>query len=97
LKRKEWARDIALQRIEMLFELAEREQNDERRNRYVQLARRIGMRNRVRIPGHLKMRMCKSCHSFLIPGRNARVRLRGDRLVTTCLQCSYVERRPYKK
>ncbi|MHC1635166.1 MAG: ribonuclease P protein component 4 [Candidatus Methanospirareceae archaeon] len=100
MKRGERIRDIALQRIERLFELAEADAKKKkgkiRSNRYVQLARRIGMRYRVRIPKHLKMRICKGCHSFLIPGRNARVRLRGDYMVTTCLECNRKMRRPYK-
>jgi len=117
-------RELALQRINRLFELAEAEAEAEaeveveaeaeaeatkttagsgreeggrdRSERYVQLARKIGMRYRVRIPRHLKMRFCKNCHAFLIPGRNARVRLKGENLTTTCLRCGKQTRRPYK-
>ncbi len=101
-KRRRKVEDIALQRIERLFELAELDarKTDEkaksRSDRYVQLAREIGMRYRVRIPSHLKMRICNCCHSFLIPGKNARVRLRGDYITTTCLTCGTQMRRPYK-
>ncbi|MDY6966304.1 MAG: ribonuclease P protein component 4 [Halobacteriota archaeon] len=97
MKRRERVRDITLQRITRLFELAELEFDDhpERSDRYVELARRMGMRNRVRIPKHLKIRMCKHCYSFLVPGKNARVRLRGNYVVTTCLNCNKPMRRPY--
>ncbi len=101
--------DIALQRIERLLALAESEamrakNEDEsasdmmrRCNRYVELAMKIGMRYRVRIPKHLKMRICKNCRSYLVPGRNARVRLRkGEYITTTCLSCGAEIRRPYK-
>ncbi len=91
-------RSIAQRRIKRLFELAEQEAargREDRSDRYVQLARRIGMRYRVRIPGHLKMRICKSCNSYLIPGRNMRVRLRGEYITTTCLRCGRQMRRPY--
>lgn len=98
--RKEWIRDIALQRMERLFELAEEDVNKTkgkvRSNRYVQLARRIGMRYRVRMPRHLRIKFCKGCYSFLVPGKNARVRLRGDYILTTCLECNKKMRRPYK-
>ncbi|MCU4140846.1 MAG: Ribonuclease P protein subunit RPR2 [Methanophagales archaeon] len=103
-------KDIAFQRIERLFELAEeaakearmregreREEMERRSDRYVLLARKISMRHRVRIPRHLKMWICKRCNAFLIPGRNARVRLRrGEYITITCLRCGAEKRRPYK-
>ncbi|MHC1567063.1 MAG: ribonuclease P protein component 4 [Candidatus Syntropharchaeia archaeon] len=95
MRKKDLVKKIALQRIERLFELAE--ESEEYCDRYVELARKIGMRYRVRIPKHLKMRICKHCYSFLVPGRNARVRLRGDYIATTCLKCNKVMRRPYGK
>jgi|GEM_PF-164143 len=101
-RRRKRIEDIALQRIERLFELAEVEarktdaKERSRSDRYVQLAREIGMRYRVRIPSHLKMRFCNGCYAFLIPGENARVRLRSDYITTTCLRCGKQMRRPYK-
>jgi len=88
-----------LQRIKRLFELAEADAKkgmEKRSDRYIQLAREIGMRYRVRIPSHLKMRICEGCYTFLVPGKNARVRLRGDYITTTCLRCGKQMRRPYK-
>lgn len=100
MKRRKKVREIALPRIERLLELAEADarktKGKSRSDRYVQLAREIGMRYRVRIPPHLKMRICKWCYAFLIPGKNARVRLRGDYITTTCLCCGAHMRRPYK-
>jgi len=97
MKRKGWIRDMARQRIEILFGLAEKEfsEHPERSNRYVQLARRIGMRHNVRIPRELKRRMCKHCYSYLVPGTNARVRLRKRYVTVTCLQCNKQMRCPY--
>ncbi|MEA2076203.1 MAG: ribonuclease P protein component 4 [Euryarchaeota archaeon] len=99
MKRRRKIEDIAVQRIERLFELAEAEARDEREQRskrYIELARAIGMRYRVRIPRYLKMRLCKRCYALLIPGKNARVRLRGEYMTTTCLRCGQHMRRPYK-
>lgn len=99
MRRKRRTEDLAVQRIERLFALAEaeaRKQREQRSTRYLQLARAIGMRYRVRIPGHLKIRLCKDCYSLLIPGKTARVRLRGAYMTTTCLQCGKQMRRPYK-
>lgn len=99
MKRTRAVRNIAAQRIQRLLELAEAEVkkgNETRSDRYVQLARKIGMRYRVRIPPDLKIAICKGCHSLLIPGKSARVRLRGDYITTTCLKCGMMMRRPYK-
>lgn len=99
MKRRRRIEDLAVQRIERLFELAEveaRDEREERNKRYIELARAIGMRYQVRIPKPLKMRLCKRCYALLIPGRNARVRLRGDYMTTTCLRCGQQMRRPYK-
>lgn len=99
MKGKRKREDIAVQRIERLFELAQaaaREDRDERSARYTQLARIIGMRYRVRIPRPLKVWLCKGCYALLIPGKTARVRLRGEYIATTCLRCGRIMRRPYK-
>ncbi|MEA1894667.1 MAG: ribonuclease P protein component 4 [Euryarchaeota archaeon] len=95
--RKRWIRNIAAQQIERLFELAESisEARPLLCDRYVHIARRIGMRHRVRIPAHLKRRMCKHCGKYLVPGRTCRVRLNGTCVVVTCLSCGKQTRRPY--
>ncbi|RLG33580.1 ribonuclease P [Methanosarcinales archaeon] len=95
-KQKTKIRKIAFERIIRLFELAE--ECPERSRRYLQLAKRIGMRHRVRIPRDLKQHMCRGCSVFLIPGKNARVRLQSRRgyITTTCLECGRVMRLPYR-
>jgi len=97
-KQKFLIKDLAVQRIKRLFELAEDEHKlyPKRSNRYVSLARKIGMRYRVRMPRELKRRMCKHCHSYLVPGSSARVRLRGRYVTVTCLICNKQMRYPYK-
>ena len=90
MKRRRRVEDLAVQRIERLFELAEAEARDEREQRskrYIELARAIGMRYRVRIPKLRKMRLCKRCYALLIPEKTARIRLRKEYMTTTCLQC----------
>ncbi|MEM3526169.1 MAG: ribonuclease P protein component 4 [Candidatus Jordarchaeaceae archaeon] len=86
------AEKIARERIEYLMQLAEKVflQNPERAQRYVDLSRRISMRNKVRIPRVWRRRICRNCKAFLWPGVNCRVRLRARRqphLVVTCLKC----------
>ncbi|MEM4729142.1 MAG: RNAase P [Thermoplasmata archaeon] len=62
--------------------------------RYVALARNIGMRYNVRPPAPLKRLYCRTCGSFLIPGRTLRVRIRPGRAISSCLKCGRVVRRP---
>ncbi len=92
-------RRIALERMVVLFRLAEKEAlhgRAPRARRYVDLARRIGMRYNVRVPPEFKRRFCKECLAYLVPGVNARVRVGRGRVVVTCLGCGAVQRRPYR-
>ena len=97
--RKERKR-IALQRIHILFKQAERrafENRMELANRYVWLARKIAMRYLVRMPRQYKRRFCKHCLSYLLPGKNCRVRLKKSKVVVTCFNCGKIMRYPYRR
>jgi ribonuclease P protein subunit RPR2 len=89
--------NIAGERIDILFNLAEEEAKAhkfQRANRYVDLARKIGMRYNVRVPSQYKRRYCKFCHSYLVPSVNSRVRIRGKRIVVFCEKCAGTMRIP---
>jgi ribonuclease P protein subunit RPR2 len=101
VKRRKNARqskDLSMQRIERLFELASREHalHPERSDRYVEIARKICLRLRVRMPQSLKRKMCKHCGCFLSPGFT-RTRLREGVLTATCLRCGGQMRYPYNR
>lgn len=91
--------EIALQRIERLFSLAE-EVYDEKpalAQRYVELARRIAMRARLSLPREFRRRVCRRCGAFLVPGSSSRVRVRQRRephVSITCLRCGRIYRIP---
>jgi len=92
------AKDIAKERIDTLFELAESEAlkgNSVRSKRYVSLALRMGERHKVRA-GH-KRTYCPGCLSFFVPPKNVRVRTGRGRLSITCLSCGNVSRYPLRK
>lgn len=91
-------REIGLERIQNLFEMAESiyEEDPELSHRYVEIALRISQRVLIEIPKKWKRRYCDSCHSFLKPGRNCRVRTRSLRVCITCLECGEVMRIPYE-
>lgn len=90
-------RRIARERIETLFTLAERvfPYEPELANRYVEIALAVQQKARIRMPRKWKRRYCKRCHSFLVPGVNARVRLRNGHVVIKCLNCGHIMRHPY--
>nr|2K3R_A Chain A, Ribonuclease P protein component 4 [Pyrococcus furiosus]2KI7_B Chain B, Ribonuclease P protein component 4 [Pyrococcus furiosus DSM 3638] len=93
---------IAKERIDILFSLAERvfPYSPELAKRYVELALLVQQKAKVKIPRKWKRRYCKKCHAFLVPGINARVRLRQKRMphiVVKCLECGHIMRYPYIK
>jgi len=100
-KKPEFWKTIAKERIQILFDQAKSEfsKHPERSKRYVELARKIGMRYNVRFTKGMKMKFCRGCSSYLKPGVNCRVRTRKDKqsVILTCLECGNVSRYPYIK
>ncbi len=94
-------RKIARERIERLFELARINLNThpERSRRYVQLARKIGMRYNVRLRKEQKRSFCKKCNQLLIPGKTSLVRLDSKKKlkIIKCLNCGNIYKYPYLK
>ena len=89
---------IAMERIHCLFREAEKmakENKMELCRRYVEIARKISMKYLVRIPKIYRLRFCKKCLSYLVPGKNCRVRLKKSKVVVTCLNCGNKKRYPY--
>jgi len=84
--------------FDRLFSLAEKEalkHNMYRADRYVELARKIGMRYNVPIPAKYKKRLCKHCYSYLLPGVNARVRTGRSKVIIFCENCKKYMRFPF--
>lgn len=94
------SRAIAEERIRRLFEVADRRVTEEREDaqqladRYVELAREIGMSYNVSIPRELRKRFCHECGSFLKPGVNCRVRINSKNSTVNyhCDACGEVNR-----
>ena len=88
---------IARERMELLIEQADRAALAGRMDladRYVDMARRVGMRYNVRFHPFHRRRFCKACYRYLLPGSTSRTRMNRGRVVTTCLRCGHVMRRP---
>ncbi|MBW9221301.1 ribonuclease P protein component 4 [Methanothermococcus sp. SCGC AD-155-M21] len=87
-------KELALERIDILMNLAEEEFNKgnyDRMKRYIELSRKIAMKVRLPFPKKWKRRICKSCNTILIFGKNARVRTKSDKncphVAIKCLNC----------
>jgi ribonuclease P protein subunit RPR2 len=85
-------KEIARQRIDILFGLAEKEAktNPNLSRRYVELARKIAMSAKTPFPRQYRRVVCKNCNSMLVHGYNCRVRIQQKRephVVVTCLNC----------
>ena len=95
-----WQQDIARERISILFNLAEKEfkKHSDRSRRYIQLARKIGLRYNIRLSTKLKRKFCKSCDNLLIPGTTEQTRIdsKSKTVVRRCLKCGKTYRYPYK-
>jgi len=97
-RRKDVERKIALERIEILFKQAEKQamqHNLSRASRYVELARKIGMKYNIPFPRSLKRRFCKHCLSYLLPAANCRIRMNRGKVTVTCENCGKITRIPY--
>jgi len=94
-------KQIALQRIQTLFNLAKETIREDPRlaQRYVEIARKIAMRTRLRLPKEYRRMVCRHCKSFILPGVNCRVRIQPKmepHIVITCLNCGKHMRIPLR-
>ncbi len=96
---KKEMKKIARERIDILFQQAEEifDVESSLSDRYVEIARNIGMKYNVSIPKEFRRRICRNCKSFLVPGSNCRIRLNSKKKqkIVTCQKCGDVKRYPY--
>ena len=95
------AKRIAMQRIRNLFTLAKQTLHVDPylAQRYVDIARKIAMAAKIRMPKEYRRQVCRHCKSFILPGVNCRVRIKQRRephLVVTCLNCGKQMRIPLR-
>ncbi|MGA2699139.1 MAG: ribonuclease P [Methanoregula sp.] len=87
-------KSLARERIAVLFSEAGNvyHEHPEYSDRYVALARKIAMRQRVRIDLEHRRRYCHHCYRYLVPGVNMRVRVHYGWVASTCLECNKTTR-----
>ncbi len=90
-------KQVAGVRVKELFALADDMFPQDRAlaQRYVDLARKMSMRHKVRMPSELKRKFCKHCYAYLRPGSTSRVRLQKSKVVMFCFSCKKFTRIPY--
>lgn len=98
-KQIEEEKNKAREKIAEYFSKADEIFNEDKvwANRYVAKARRLAMKQRIRIVRELKRRFCKHCYSFLKPSVNCRIRTHEGKVVYYCLECKKFMRFPYIK
>jgi ribonuclease P protein subunit RPR2 len=99
---KSAAKQIARQRIQILFQQAKKvyRDNPQLSSRYVETARKIAMAAKIRLPTVYRRQICKNCNMLLVQGANCRVRIKQKRelhVVVTCLNCGYQTRMLLRK
>jgi ribonuclease P protein subunit RPR2 len=95
-------REISLRRIKQLFELSFKvlAERPDLSQRYVEIARKISMRTRTRLPRENRLLICRHCKKFIFPGVSSRIRIQPKRephIVITCLYCGKHMRIPLKR
>lgn len=94
-RNKHQERQIAERRIDALFALARSEAlglDADLADAHAGAARRVATRYQIPL-GARKAQVC-ACGAFRVPGRTSRTRVSRGRVVTTCLRCGTVRRRP---
>jgi len=94
-KGKFFDKRFAVENIKRLFSLAEG--SKEFSDRYVFLARKVGMKFRTGLPLGSKFKFCKGCFSFFRVGENCRVRIRNGKIVYLCFKCNKIGRFGFTK
>ena len=89
----EWQLKIARERIGILFDEASKTRDKKLQMRYMQIAKKIGMRYNVRL-GEKKRWFCKRCFYYF--GGDTKRRLKNGKIVIKCPGCGRVSRQVYK-
>lgn len=98
-KKPKWMIDIAIERMDILFNRAEEEfpKHPERSHRYVELALKLSTKYNTKIPEKWARRYCKKCGKFLYYGHNSTVRLVNSEVNIFCGECGHIMKIPYIK
>jgi ribonuclease P protein subunit RPR2 len=99
-KKRDEAAELAAERIDILFNLAEKKALSgelDTADSLIKRACNIGMKFNVRIPKQYKQMYCRKCHAFLLQGKTSKTRINSKekRVEVTCLKCERKAYTPY--
>lgn len=96
--KKALVKKIALERINVLFDNAEKRAGSDLSVKYVKTLRRMSAHYKVSIPKKMKDRICTHCNLVLVPGQNAKVRIASSHkyIVYICDKCGNEKHIYYK-
>ena len=94
--KKEDVKRIAKERLDTLFLQARKvfQVDQTRAHRYVDLARKIQMKAKIRMPREYKRQYCIHCYSYLVSGVNGSIRVHNSKIVISCFSCKKFTRIP---
>lgn len=88
-------KNIAYERVDILLSRADKiySQEPNLALRYGELARKITMKARIRLPDKWRMRFCHNCKKFLYPGISAHVRIKSRKPTKIIYYCDFCGKR----
>lgn len=97
-KRKLRQKQLAKEHITQLFDQADKTYSKRPTfaQKYVDIARKIHMRYKIKLPRVLKRKFCKHCYTYLRADTNARIRIKQGIYTVYCKSCKKFTRIPFK-
>ena len=91
-------KEIATQRILILFEnaVSNASKNPRLAERQAQIARKISMRFKIKMPWQIRTSFCKKCKEFIVPTISSKVRVGRTSVKSiriTCYFCNHTYRK----
>ena len=91
-------KEIASRRILILFEnaISNARNNPQLSQRQAQIAKKIAMRFKIKMPWQIRSSFCKKCKKFIVPNISSRVRIGRTNVKSiriTCKFCSHTYRK----
>lgn len=101
-KSRDEQKEIAAERIEILFSLADAaaiQKDFDHTDRLIAQAKKIAMKYNLRTPRELRRKVCKYCGGYLLAGVTSRVRVKSglQRVEVKCLRCDKIMYHPYAR
>ncbi len=87
------AKQIAMERMQILLEYAQSNARDDYplAQRQASIAKKISTKYRLQMPYELKICYCKKCKKFIAPGINSRIRLGRGKIKAVRITCNFCE------